>query len=178
MTNLASPRNCAIAKIQSRIDVAALASLLCIGGLSPMAYAQETMAITPTKSLVFCAGGNPMSFYPGMERGLSTADANRQIYSRIVEFEPGGTQLVSGLAERWMASPDGTEYTFFLRKDVQWHSHSHFKPSRTLNADDIIFTMERQWKESHPFYKVTSSNHVGFLGMKMDKTVELEERPW
>ena len=172
MTNPACPRNGAIAKTQSLIRGVSLASLLCMGGVATMAYGQESMPITPTKSLVFCAGGNPMSFYPGMERGLITADANRQIYSRIVEFEPEGTQLVSGLAERWVASPDGTEYTFFLRKDVQWHSHSHFKPSRTLNADDIVFTMERQWKERHPFYKVTSSNHAGFLSMKMDKLLK------
>jgi dipeptide transport system substrate-binding protein len=162
----------AIAKIQSFIRGASIAPLVCVGCIATMAYGQETLATSPEKSLVFCVGGNPKSFFPGIDRGHITADANRQIYSRIVEFEPEGTQLVLGLAERWTASPDGTEYTFFLRKDAQWHSNSHFIPSRTLNADDVIFTMERQWKESHPFYRVTSSIHAEFIQQKMDKQIK------
>ncbi len=50
-------------------------------------------------------------------------------------------------------------YTFQLRRDVQWHSNANFKPSRPMNADDIIFAIDRQWKPEHPYFKVTSSNH-------------------
>src|SRR3712207_7948328 len=38
-------------------------------------------------------------------------DANSQIYSRIVDFERGTTNVVPNLAERWDISPDGTVYT-------------------------------------------------------------------
>ncbi|MDQ4060980.1 MAG: ABC transporter substrate-binding protein, partial [Pseudomonadota bacterium] len=77
---------------------------------------------------------------------------------------------------RWEISPDGTVYTFHLRKGVKWHSNKNFKPTREMNADDIIFAIERQWKEEHPYFKVTSSNHSYFNDMKMPKLLKSVEK--
>src|ERR671939_898675 len=88
------------------------------------------------KTLVYCSEGSPENFYPAVNTTGTSFDANSQIYSRIVDFERGGTSVVPGLAERWDISPDGTVYTFHLRKGVKWHSNKAFKPSRDLNADD------------------------------------------
>ena len=52
-----------------------------------------------------------------------------------------------GLAEKWEISADGTAYTFHLRKNAKWHSNKNFKPTRNFNADDVMFMIERQWKE-------------------------------
>ncbi len=101
---------------------------------------------------------------------------NEQIYDNIVQFERGGTKVIPGLAERWMIEKAGTEYTFFLRKGVKWHSNKNYKPSRDFNADDFIFTLERQWKESDPYFKVTSSNHSYFNDMSMDKLLKSVEK--
>ena len=70
------------------------------------------------KTLVFCSEGSPENFYPGVNTTGTSFDANSQIYSRIVDFERGGTKVVPGLAEKWTISPDGLEYTFHLRKGV------------------------------------------------------------
>src|SRR5512142_1427644 len=110
------------------------------------------------KTLVFCSEGSPENFYPAVNTTGTSFDANSQVYSRIVDFERGSTNVVPGLAERWTISPDGTVYTFSLRKGVKWHSNRNFKPTRDLNADDIVFMFERQWKEDNPYFKVTSSN--------------------
>jgi dipeptide transport system substrate-binding protein len=123
------------------------------------------------KTLVFCSEGSPENFYPGINTTGTSFDANSQIYSRIVDFERGGTKVVPGLAERWTISPDGKEYTFFLRKGVKWHSNKNFKPTRDFNADDVIFAIERQWKEDNPYFKVTSSNHSYFNDMGMPKLI-------
>src|SRR5213593_4211087 len=103
------------------------------------------MAFTPVsaKTLVFCSEGSPENFYPGVNTTGTSFDANSQIYSRIVDFERGGTAVVPGLAERWDISPDGKVYTFYLRKGVKWHNHRAFKPTRDFNADDMIFFLER-----------------------------------
>ena len=53
------------------------------------------------KTLVFCSEGSPENFYPGVNTTGTSFDANSQIYSRIVDFERGGTTVVPGLAERW-----------------------------------------------------------------------------
>ena len=73
-------------------------------------------------------------------------------------------------------SPDGTVYTFKLRKGVKWHNHRAWKPTRDFNADDIIFLFERQWKEDNPYFKVTSSNHSYFNDMGMPKLLKSVEK--
>jgi dipeptide transport system substrate-binding protein len=75
------------------------------------------------KTLVFCSEGSPENFYPAVNTTNTSFDANSQIYSRIVDFERGGTAVVADLAESWTISPDGTVYTFRLRKGVKWHNH-------------------------------------------------------
>jgi dipeptide transport system substrate-binding protein len=133
----------------------------------PIALCIATLATTPisAKTLVFCSEGSPENFYPAINVTGTSFDANSQIYGRIVEFERGGTTVVPGLAERWDISPDGKTYTFHLRRGVKWHSNRIFKPTRDFDADDIVFSFERQWKENHPFFKVTSSNHSYFNDM-------------
>lgn len=132
------------------------------------------MALAPVsaKTLVFCSEGSPENFYPGVNTTGTSFDAGEQIYDNIVHFERGGTKVVPGLADHWTISKDGTEYTFFLRKGVKWHSNKNFTPSRDFNADDILFTLERQWKEADPYFKVTSSNHAYFGDMGMPKLLK------
>ena len=134
----------------------------------PIALSIALLATTTpisAKTLVFCSEGSPENFYPAINTTGTSFDANSQIYSRIVEFERGGTTVVPGLAERWDISPDGKTYTFHLRHGVKWHTNRIFKPTRDFSADDIVFSFERQWKENHPFFKVTSSNHSYFNDM-------------
>jgi dipeptide transport system substrate-binding protein len=128
------------------------------------------------KTLVFCSEGSPENFYPGINTTGTSFDANSQIYSRIVDFERGTTKVVPGLAEKWDISADGTIYTFHLRKGVKWQSNASFKPTRDFNADDIIFAIERQWKDSNPYFKVTSSNHSYFNDMGMPKLLKSVEK--
>ena len=128
------------------------------------------------KTLVYCSEGSPENFYPGVNTTGTSFDAAEPIYNRIVEFERGGTKVVPGLAEKWDISADGKVYTFTLRKGVKWHNHRAWKPTRDMNADDIVFTFERQWKEAHPFFKVTSSNHSYFNDTGLAKQLKSVEK--
>ena len=132
------------------------------------------MALTPAaaKTLVYCSEASPENFAPSINTTGTSFDASEQIYDNIVKFERGGTQITPGLAEKWTVSKDGLEYTFFLRKGVKWHANKNFKPSRDFNADDFLFTMNRQWIESDPYFKVTSSNHSYFNDMGMPKLLK------
>src|SRR5712671_4629188 len=105
---------------------------LCISALL-------TRAPLSAKTLVFCSEGSPENFYPAVNTTGTSFDANSQIYSRIVDFERGGTTIVPGLAERWDISTDGTVYTLHLRQGVKWQANRLFRPSRDLDADDVIF---------------------------------------
>src|SRR6185312_12948156 len=128
------------------------------------------------KTLVFCSEGSPENFYPGINTTGTSFDANSQIYGRIVDFERGSTKVVPGLAEKWDMTEDGTVYTFHLRHNVKWHSNANFKPTRNFNADDVIFAIDRQWKQDNPYFKVTSSNHSYFGDMGMPKLLKSVEK--
>jgi dipeptide transport system substrate-binding protein len=144
--------------------------------LAPCALALLTASALQAKTLVYCSEGSPENFYPAINTTGTSFDAGTQIYDRIVDFERGSTTVVPGLAERWDISADGTVYTFHLRKGVKWQSSKAFMPTRDFNADDIIFSIERQWNESNPYYNVTSSNHSYFNDMGMATLLKSVER--
>ena len=128
------------------------------------------------KTLVYCSEGSPENFYPGVNTTGTSFDVTEQIYDNIVDFERGGTKVVPGLAEKWDISADGTVYTFHIRKNAKWHTNKNFKPTRNANADDIVFMLERQWKEDNPYFKVTSPNHSYFSDMGMPKLLKSVEK--
>ncbi|MBL0370925.1 ABC transporter substrate-binding protein [Rhizobium sp. KVB221] len=106
------------------------------------------------KTLVYCSEASPEGFDPGLYTGGQTFDASsRTAYNRLVEFKHGSTELEPGLAESWTVSDDGKEYTFKLRAGVKFQTTDFFTPTRELNADDVIFSFERQLKADNPWNK-------------------------
>ncbi len=45
--------------------------------------------------------------------------------------------------------------TFKLREGVQFHSNDQFTPTRDLNADDVIFSFDRQGNPENPYNAVS-----------------------
>jgi dipeptide transport system substrate-binding protein len=150
----------------------AKSALLCAFGASAL----MAMSSASAKTLVYCSEGSPENFYPGINTTGTSFDVTEQIYDNIVKFERGGTAVQPALAEKWDISKDGLEYTFYLRKGVKWQSSKTFTPTRDFNADDVMFMIERQWKESEPYYKVTSTNHSFFNDMGMPKLLKSVEK--
>lgn len=150
----------------------AKSALLCAIGASAL----MAMSGASAKTLVYCSEGSPENFYPGINTTGTSFDVTEQIYDNIVQFERGGTKVNPALAEKWDISKDGLEYTFYLRKGVKWQSSKTFTPTRDFNADDVLFMIERQWKESDPYYKVTSSNHSFFNDMGFAKLLKSVEK--
>jgi dipeptide transport system substrate-binding protein len=128
------------------------------------------------KTLVFCSEGSPENFAPSINTTGTSFDANIQIYDTLLEFERGGTKLLPNLVEKWTLSKDGREYVFSLRRGVKWQSGKNFTPSRDFNADDVLFMFERQWKESNPYFKVTSANHSYFSSLGLSTLVKAVEK--
>jgi dipeptide transport system substrate-binding protein len=125
-------------------------------------------AIAAPKTLVFCSEGSPEGFNPAFYTAGTTFDASsRQVFNKLSEFKRGTTEIGPGLAEKWDISADGTEYTFYLRKGVKFHTTAKFTPSRDFNADDVIFTFKRQLDKEHPFHKVGNASYEYFNSMSM-----------
>ncbi|MEO5807537.1 ABC transporter substrate-binding protein [Devosia sp.] len=126
------------------------------------------------KTLVYCSEASPAHFDPGPLTGGNDFDASsRTIYSRLVEFKHGGTELEPGLADSWDISADGLEYTFHLHPGVKFQTTSYFTPTRDLNADDVIFSFERQYKEGNPWLTyLPDMTYDYYVGMDMPKYVK------
>jgi dipeptide transport system substrate-binding protein len=124
------------------------------------------------KSLVYCSEGSPENFTPALNTTGTSLDAARPAFNQLVEFERGTTNVVPGLAEKWEISPDGLEITFHLRKGVKVHSRGGFKPSRDFNADDVLFSFNRQWKPDHPYHKISGGAYDYFNDMDMPKLLK------
>ena len=125
-----------------------------------------------SKTLVYCSEASPEGFDPGLYTGGQTFDAaSRTAYSRLVEFKHGSTEIEPGLAESWTVSDDGTEYTFKLRAGVKFQTTDYFTPTREFNADDVVFSFERQLKADNPWNKYVDgaaweyAEGMGFPGL-------------
>ena len=125
------------------------------------------------KTLVYCSEGSPENFSPSLNTTGTTFDASRPVYDGLTQFERGSTKVEPGLAESWTISPDGKTIDFHLRKGVKFHSGVNgFKPTRDFNADDVLFSFERQWKPDHPFAKVSGGKYDFFADMGMPKLLQ------
>jgi dipeptide transport system substrate-binding protein len=125
------------------------------------------------KILVFCSEASPEGFNPQFYTAGTTFDASsRTLYNRLVQFTPGTTRLEPALAERWQISPDGLQYTFHLRKGVKFHTTDLFKPGRDFNADDVLFTFQRQWQPDHPYHKVSAGTYEYFNSMSLPELLK------
>ena len=117
------------------------------------------------KTFVYCSEGSPEGFDPALYTSGTTFDASsRQIYNKLVEFERGTTNIGPALAESWTVSDDGLEYTFKLRPGVKFHTTDYFTPTRDLNADDVVFSFERQRVKEHPYHEVSGGTWEYFGG--------------
>ncbi len=148
---------------------AAVAATLAFGAVPGTAEAAKT--------LVYCSEGSPEGFNPALYTAGTTFDAgSRQVFNRLVEFERGTTKIVPALAEKWDVSDDGLVYTFHLRKGVKFHTTKGFTPSRDFNADDVVFSFQRQLKADHPYHKVSGGTYEYFNGMGMPDLLKSVEK--
>jgi dipeptide transport system substrate-binding protein len=125
------------------------------------------------KTFVYCSEASPSSFNPQIATdGTSFNASSHTIYDQLLTFKTGSTEIIPGLAESYSVSKDNLKVTFRLRKGVQFHSNSSFKPSREFNADDVLFSFNRQWKTDHPFHKIGGGTYEYFDSMEMGKIIK------
>ena len=100
------------------------------------------------QTLVYCSEASPEGFDAALYTSGTTFDASSHtVYNQLVEFKTGTTEVLPGLAESWEVSDDGLTYTFKVRSGVKVHSNDLFTPSRDLNAEDIVYSFQRQIDE-------------------------------
>lgn len=137
----------------------------------------STPLASAASNLVFCSEGSPAGFDPGLYTTGTDFDAAAEtVFNRLTQFERGGTAVIPGLAEKWDIAADGLSYTFHLRPNVKFHTTEYFTPSRTFNADDVLFTFQRMLDKEHPFRKAYPTEFPYFTDMGMDANIAKLEK--
>ncbi|GAB1650498.1 hypothetical protein Mh1950_09390 [Mannheimia haemolytica] len=145
--------------------------------LITLALAASSSVFAAPKTFVYCLEASPSALSPVLSTDGASFDVNAlPIYNKLTDFEDGTTNVIPSLAEKWDISEDGKTYTFHLRKGVKFHDNKEFKPSRELNADDVVFSINRQFDPNHPFHKVSGGNYEYFIGMDMQNIIDKVEK--
>jgi len=125
------------------------------------------------KTLVYCSEASPETFNPMVGAADSTMDAAaKPLFNRLVEFRPGTTEVAPALAQSWDISADGTVYTFHLRAGVKFHTTKDFTPTRNFNADDVVYSFDRQRLADNPYHKLSGGNYQFFGSTGLAKLIK------
>ena len=124
------------------------------------------------KPLVYCADASPEGFDPGMWDSASTNIVSAQMFDGLLGFKRPTTELTPKLALSYEISPDAKSFIFKLRPGVKFHSTPWFKPTRTLNADDVVVTFTRFIDPSLPFNKAFPTNFVYPQNLGLAKLID------
>ncbi|AWB67097.1 ABC transporter substrate-binding protein [Saccharobesus litoralis] len=128
------------------------------------------------KGLIYCSEGSPETFNPQLVTSATTLDAiSRQLYNRLLEFDPVDGSLQPSLAEYWQVSEDGLTYTFKLRDNVAFHSTRYFTPSRPFNAKDVLFSFKRWFDIDHPFHHIGGGIYPYFDSIQISENIQTIE---
>ncbi|MCX5541776.1 ABC transporter substrate-binding protein [Paraburkholderia sp. CNPSo 3076] len=128
------------------------------------------------KPLTVCTESSPDGFDVVQFNSLVTTNASADvIFNSLVAYDEAQKKVVPALADKWEVSADGLTYTFHLRPDVAFQTTEWFKPTRTLNADDVVFTFDRMLDANNPWHKVAGASgfpHAQSMGLvKLVKAV-------
>ncbi|RUO65493.1 ABC transporter substrate-binding protein [Pseudidiomarina planktonica] len=154
-------------------------SVTVLAACSPAAESDKPRVIPEPlqHGLIYCSEGNPESFNPQLGTSGTTVDATAsQIYDRLLDFDDQSKTFVAALATDWEALDNGTRYRFNLREKVAFHQNFMFQPSRTFNADDVVFSFQRWLDKNHPYHYVNGGQYPFFTSSGLIRLIERVEK--
>ena len=151
-------------------------SLIALGLLSSQAFAAPMPADRADirdSGFVYCVSGQVNTFNPQKaSSGLIVDTLAAQLYDRLLDVDPYTYRLVPELAESWEVLDNGATYRFRLRDDVNFQTTPWFKPTRKLNADDVVFTFQRIFNRDHAWHYVNGGSFPYFDSLQFADTVK------
>ncbi|MFZ1428614.1 MAG: ABC transporter substrate-binding protein [Geminicoccaceae bacterium] len=123
-------------------------------------------AATPKDGLVMADFiDDIISLDPAEVFEFSAAEAQAQIYDRLVTYPPDDVSKLEGLvAESWTVSDDGLRVTFKIRPGIKFHS------GNPLTAEDVAYSLQRVVKLNlSPGFILTQ---FGFTAENMAETIK------
>lgn len=151
-----------------------MVTCLFLGGA---ACNQDDTLTLSSKSIVYCAEGSPESFNPQIITSGTTVDAtSNHLYNRLITFDSKDNSISPSIAKSWHETRDGKMITFYLRKNIAFHTTQYFTPTRTLTADDVLFSFNRILDKNHEFHGVSGGNYPFFESVQLGSLIKEIEK--
>ncbi|MGV7093151.1 ABC transporter substrate-binding protein SapA [Siccibacter turicensis] len=146
--------------------------LMTCGFLAGQTQAATLPGDIRQSGFVYCVNGQVNTFSPQKaSSGLIVDTLAAQIYERLLDVDPYTYRLVPELAESWEVLDNGATYRFHLRSGVQFQTTAWFTPTRTMNADDVVFTFQRIIDRTNPWHTINGSSFPYFDSLQFADTV-------
>ena len=114
--------------------------------------------IIPGSTFTFATSADALGLDPALVSDGFSYRVTRQIYDTLVDYQPGGTIPIPGLAESWSVSSNGVTWTFTLRPGIKFHDGTD------LNAAAVQYNLERWWDPAHPYHSGDFDYFAGMFG--------------
>ncbi|WP_425248738.1 ABC transporter substrate-binding protein [Chelonobacter oris] len=103
--------------------------------------------------LIYCTHSTAFSFNPQtVDIGTSMNVVTEQIYNKLFDIKNDKSKkIMPSLATGYTISRDRKTILINLRKGVAFHHTAWFTPSRDLNADDVVFSLNRVLGRLHSY---------------------------
>lgn len=123
-------------------------------------------------SFIYCVNGIVTTFNPQIaSTGLIIDPLAAQLYDRLLEVNPFTYKLNSELASHWKSFDKGATYRFYLKRNIPFQTTDWFTPTRTLNADDVVFSFSRMFDKNHPYHYVGGGNYHYFDSLQLTNNI-------
>jgi oligopeptide transport system substrate-binding protein len=121
-----------------------VAGLACAAGCGDQRRPHTTEAESPQRGGTFTmAQDSPETLDPARVDDIYEATLVNQIFDGLLSYDTH-LNTVPCIASSWVISPDGTSYTFQLRKGVKFHDGSE------LTAEDVVYSLSRVFDLPEP----------------------------
>lgn len=123
--------------IRLQLILSVIGAAIVAGLISTLAY-HSSLKTVPDVGGAYVEGvtGQPKFLNPLLASATDypAQSMDALIFSGLVKEDPAG-QPKPDLAESWQVSPDGKDYTFFLRPNARWQD------GQPVTADDVVYTV-------------------------------------
>ncbi|WP_130835086.1 ABC transporter substrate-binding protein SapA [[Erwinia] mediterraneensis] len=148
------------------------ALLLALGVFTAPAWSAPAGDIRQT-GFIYCVNGVMNTFNPQMaSSGLAVDTLAAQLYDRLLDVDPYTYRLIPDLARSWEVRDNGATYRFHLRHQVAYQHTNWFTPTRTMNADDVVFSFARMFDRKHPWHSVNGGSYPYFDSLQFAEAVQ------
>jgi len=112
------------------------AIVIGIGGYYYVYIPSLGKAVPNPDTIVMTEFGEVQTLDPMWNYESAGGEMTERVYEHLVWYDGEKTEVFPQLAEKWEVSPDGTVYTFYLKKGVKFHDGTDF------NAQAVKFSID------------------------------------